>query len=145
MKDPCCEFTFPRKCVLSLLNHGRILLWLVKLLGRPMGYKFLCNRLESLWTITKGFKVIDLENGFFLDRFRSEDDVDCALTQGPWTVLGHYFIIQQWTLYLDSTSEKIDSMVAWIRLPSMPLHYYKKKKSIQNGGPIGGKSYSYLL
>ncbi|KDO69928.1 hypothetical protein CISIN_1g039478mg, partial [Citrus sinensis] len=100
----------------------------VKLLGRPMGYKFLCNRLESLWTITKGFKVIDLENGFFLDRFRSEDDVDCALTQGPWTVLGHYFIIQQWTLYLDSTSEKIDSMVAWIRLPSMPLHYYKKKK-----------------
>lgn len=117
----------------------------VKLLGRPMGYKFLCNRLESLWTITKGFKVIDLENGFFLDRFRSEDDVDCALTQGPWTVLGHYFIIQQWTLYLDSTSEKIDSMVAWIRLPSMPLHYYKKKKSIQNGGPIGGKSYSYLL
>lgn len=62
----------------------------VKLLGRLIGYKVLCNRLESLWSIKKGFKVIDLENGFFLDRFRSEGDVDYALTQGPWTVLGHY-------------------------------------------------------
>lgn len=111
----------------------------VKLLGRPIGYKFLCNRLESLWTITKGFKVIDLENGFFLDRFRLEDDVDCASTQGPWIVLGHYFIIQQWTPYLDSTSEKIDWMVAWIRLPSMPLHYYKKKKVFRMVGQLVGK------
>lgn len=67
----------------------------VKLLGRPICYKVLCNRLESLCSITKGFKVIDLENGFFLDRFRSEDDVDYVLTQGHWTVLGLYLMIQQ--------------------------------------------------
>ena len=34
----------------------------VKLLGRSIGYKVLCNRLEALWNMSHGFSVLDLEN-----------------------------------------------------------------------------------
>lgn len=54
----------------------------VKLLGRMIGYKALCSRLDFLWANTRGFSVIDLEKGYYLIRFRSEEDAHFALTQG---------------------------------------------------------------
>lgn len=42
-------------------------------------------------------------------------------------MLGHYLTIQAWSPHFDSANEKISSIVAWIRLPRMPLHYYHKK------------------
>ncbi|KDO38991.1 hypothetical protein CISIN_1g039962mg, partial [Citrus sinensis] len=57
-----------------------------KLLGRTIGYRALCNRLNDLRKMSQGFSVID----FFLVRFKTEGDAHYALTQGPWTILGHY-------------------------------------------------------
>ena len=59
----------------------------VKLLGRRIGYRALCNRLEALWNLTLGFNIIDLENDFYLVRFKKAGDVDYALTSGPWTII----------------------------------------------------------
>lgn len=69
----------------------------VKLLGRSIGYEALCNRLEALWGGSQGFSVIDLENNFYLVWFRNESDAHHTLTQGPWTILGHYLTVQQWS------------------------------------------------
>lgn len=99
---------------------------IVKLLGRTMGYRALCSRLESLRGMCKGFSVIDLENDFYLVRFKTETDAHHALTQGPWTILGHYLTVQPWHLRFESSTETIDSIIAWIRLLGMPFHYYHK-------------------
>ncbi|XP_024039221.1 uncharacterized protein LOC112097863 [Citrus clementina] len=109
----------------------------IKLLGRMIGYKVLCNRLESLWSGSQGFTVIDLENDFFLVKFKTEDDAQYALTQGPWSILGHYLTVQQWSPRFDCSTETIDSVVAWIRLPGMPLHYYHKRILRMLGQVIG--------
>lgn len=109
----------------------------IKLLGRSVGYKVLCNRLESLWNRSQGFSVIDLENDFFLVKFKTEEDAYYALTQGPWTILGHYLAVQQWSPSFDCSRETIDSIIAWIRLPGMPLHYYHKKILTMLGHVIG--------
>ncbi|KAH9685608.1 DUF4283 domain-containing protein [Citrus sinensis] len=109
----------------------------IKLLGRTIGYKVLCNRLESLWSGSQGFTVIDLENDFFLVKFKTEDDAQYALMQGPWSILGHYLTVQQWSPRFDCSTETIDSIVAWIRLPGMPLHYYHKRILRMLGQVIG--------
>lgn len=100
---------------------------IVKLLGRPIGYRALCNRLDTMCSMTHGFSVIDLENNYFLVRFKLTSDVDYVLTQGPWTVLGHYLVVQRWSPSFDCTMEEIDSAIVWIRLPGMALHYYHKR------------------
>ncbi|GAY64941.1 hypothetical protein CUMW_237410 [Citrus unshiu] len=48
-----------------------------KLLGRTIGYRALCNRLNDLRKMSQGFSVID----FFLVRFKTEGDAHYALTQ----------------------------------------------------------------
>ena len=52
----------------------------VKLLRRFIGYHALCNRLGVLWNSTSGFSAIDLENNYFLVRFKLEGDVDFSLS-----------------------------------------------------------------
>ena len=67
----------------------------IKLIGRSVGYKVLCNCMESLWSRSQGFSMIDLENNFFLVKFKTEEYAYYALTQGSWTILGHYLTVQQ--------------------------------------------------
>ncbi|XP_052289905.1 uncharacterized protein LOC127899817 [Citrus sinensis] len=104
-----------------------------KLLGRTIGYRALCNRLNDLWKMSQGFSVID----FFLFRFKTEGDAHYALTQGPWTILGHYLTVQQWNPHFNSSNDNIDNIVAWIRLLGMPLHYYHKR--VRMIGNVVGK------
>ncbi|XP_015380884.1 uncharacterized protein LOC107174472 [Citrus sinensis] len=109
----------------------------VKLLGRTLGYRALCNKLNEVWKTTQGFSVIDLENDFFLVKFKTEGDAHYALTQGPWTILGHYLTVQQWNPHFDDSSEDIENIVAWIRLPGMSLHYYHKRVLRMLGNVVG--------
>ncbi|GAY68969.1 hypothetical protein CUMW_268340 [Citrus unshiu] len=109
----------------------------VKLLGKSIGYRALCNRLGALWNSTTGFNVIDLENNYFLIRFKSNEDMEFVLTQGPWTLMGHYLIVQPWSPQFDSSKEECDSVIVWIRLPGMALHYYHKRILRMIGQVIG--------
>ncbi|KAH9722960.1 DUF4283 domain-containing protein [Citrus sinensis] len=93
----------------------------------PIGYRALCNQLDTMWSMTHGFSVIDLENNYFLVQFKLASDVHYVLTQRPWTVLGHYLVVQRWSPSFDCTKEEIDSAIVWIRLPGMALHYYHKR------------------
>ena len=66
----------------------------VKLLGRNIGYKVLCNRLKVMWHMIQDFSLIDLENNYFLVRLHSPEDAVYALTEGPWVIFGHYLTVQ---------------------------------------------------
>ncbi|KAH9727053.1 DUF4283 domain-containing protein [Citrus sinensis] len=74
----------------------------VKLLVRNISYKALCARLANMWKPSMGYSMIDLENNYFLVRFRNGGDALDALTRGPWIILGHYLTVQQWTPDFDS-------------------------------------------
>ncbi|KAH9698593.1 DUF4283 domain-containing protein [Citrus sinensis] len=108
----------------------------VKILGRNLGYRVLLTRLKSIWSATKGFTVVDLAQDYYLVRFSNERDVEYALTEGPWTVMGQYLIVQQWSPSFDVASNKIEKIVAWIRLAEMNIHFYHK--NIRRLGEIVG-------
>ncbi|XP_050217298.1 uncharacterized protein LOC126668126 [Mercurialis annua] len=110
---------------------------IVKLLGRSIGYRSLCNRLESMWNFTQGFDVIDLENDYFLVKLKSGGDVEAVLTGGPWVMLGHYLSVQSWSPKFDCRADRIQKIQAWIRLPGMPIHYYNKKVLRYIGQMVG--------
>ncbi|KAK9212363.1 hypothetical protein WN943_001745 [Citrus x changshan-huyou] len=74
------------------------------------------ERLKRIWSSTMGFSIIDLANDYYLVHYRNEKDVEYALTEGPWTVMGYYLTVQQWSSDFDIATNKIDRIVAWIRL-----------------------------
>ncbi|KAL9419862.1 hypothetical protein AB3S75_037595 [Citrus x aurantiifolia] len=108
----------------------------VKLLGKNIGYRVLYTRLKSRWKRNRELSVVDLENNFFLIRLQSYEDVEYALTEGPWVIMGHYLTVQPWSPQFDSKVNKLDTVNAWIRLPGMPMHLYDKRilKKVDNHG-----------
>ncbi|XP_024046752.1 uncharacterized protein LOC112101069 [Citrus clementina] len=109
----------------------------VKLLGRNIGYKVLCNRLKVMWHQIHDFSVIDFENNYFLIRLKSPEDAVYALTEGPWVIFGHYLTVQSWTPQFDSTTTDLDSAIVWIRLPGMAFHLYDKRILRKIGQLVG--------
>ncbi|XP_024041874.1 uncharacterized protein LOC127898858 [Citrus sinensis] len=109
----------------------------VKLLGRTIGYRALCARLNGMWKSAMGFSVIDLENNYYLVRFRSVGDAMDALTKGPWLVMGHYLTVQPWTPSFDFTNTALEQVTVWIRLPGLAVHLYDRKVLQKLGQLVG--------
>lgn len=109
----------------------------VKILGWNLGYRVLMARLKSIWSVTKGFSVVDLTHDYYLVRFTNAEAVEYVLIEGPWTVMGYYLVVQQWNSSFDVSTNRIDKIVAWIRLAKMNIHYYHKNIIRRLGGIVG--------
>ncbi|CAI9097596.1 OLC1v1034065C1 [Oldenlandia corymbosa var. corymbosa] len=84
------------------------------------------DRLDSLWPESEGQSIMYYDNRYFLVRFMRKEDATHALTRCPWVLLDSYLHIQPWECNFNAQANKIESMVVWIRLPGIPVDYYKK-------------------
>ncbi|KAA3458339.1 reverse transcriptase [Gossypium australe] len=110
---------------------------IIKLLGRSIGYAALSNRLNSLWNPSKPFHLMDIENGYYLVKLHSIHDYTKVLSQGPWLVYGQYLTVQPWTKEFRPSQPFPSIVMAWIRLPGLSGHLYKKEIIEEMGGLIG--------
>ena len=69
---------------------------ILKLMGRPLGYRALQIRLAGIWRPTGTTHLIDLGYGFFIMRFEVLKDYHHALMDGPWFVGEQYLHVQAW-------------------------------------------------
>ena len=67
-----------------------------------------------------------MDNGFFLIKLQDEEEVERALTEGPWTILGHYLTVNRWSPSFKATNSTITTVSAWIRFPNLPIQYYRE-------------------
>lgn len=68
---------------------------IVKLLGRSHTYNYLHDRLQQIWSLKGGWKLVDLVNDYFVVKFELEEDLEFVLTGGPWIIAGHYLVLQK--------------------------------------------------
>ncbi|KAJ4841014.1 hypothetical protein Tsubulata_034619, partial [Turnera subulata] len=120
------SYLTPEGPVVKISNRYRDMLhkrWentlIVKLWGRNIGYRTLCNRLPNLWQLKESVRVEDLENNFYFVRFQSRHDYMKALTDGPWIVLGHYLTVEPWRPQFNPITHKVTSIVAWVQIPNL--------------------------
>ncbi|KAE8733049.1 hypothetical protein F3Y22_tig00001644pilonHSYRG00459 [Hibiscus syriacus] len=100
---------------------------IVRLLGRTIGFKDLETRIQSLRHPQGRFKLVDLENNYFIVRFEYEEDYLKVLTEGRWTIYDSYLTVQQWSNSFSTTEKHPSHVVVWIRLPRLPNRYHTKK------------------
>ncbi|KAL4311775.1 hypothetical protein GQ457_01G012460 [Hibiscus cannabinus] len=109
----------------------------VKVLGRRIGYNTLHNRIYGIWKPSHPIKFIDIENDFFLVKFSDRSDYLKVLTEGPWTIFGHYLTVEQWSLDFQPSQASPSRLMAWIRLSGLPLTLYKRSFLETIGNQIG--------
>lgn len=97
---------------------------IVKLIDRAIGYNALYTRLLNLWQPRGDLHIIGLNNKFYMVKLDCEQDYMHALVEGPWSILGSYLYVQPWSPSFDADEDTIRSVMAWIRFPGLPIHYY---------------------
>ncbi|KAJ4841956.1 hypothetical protein Tsubulata_025676 [Turnera subulata] len=98
---------------------------IVKLWGRNIGFKALCNK--NLWKLKESVRVVDLEHNFYFVRFFNRQDYLHALTDGPWIVFGHCLIVEPWVPQFNPSQHKIKTVVAWVQIPELSCEYYDRR------------------
>ncbi|MBA0575982.1 hypothetical protein Golob_006873, partial [Gossypium lobatum] len=70
--------------VKQILYKEMDIIIVLKLLGRNISYYVLFNWISSLWKPIQPFQLMDIGNGYYLEKFQNTDDYGKVLTQGPW-------------------------------------------------------------
>ncbi|KAK9024447.1 hypothetical protein V6N11_004609 [Hibiscus sabdariffa] len=111
--------------VQTLAEKSLDLTVVIKLLGHRIGYSTLKNRIYDLSKPSQAVKLMDIENDYYLVSFRTRPDFLKALAREPRT--------PDFT-----TSQPFPSkVVAWIRLPNLPVTFYKQSLISAIGESIG--------
>ncbi|CAN1332712.1 hypothetical protein LINPERPRIM_LOCUS35828, partial [Linum perenne] len=110
----------------------------VRLLGKSIGYSYLCHRLRAMWKPTGNLHIVDLDKSCFLVKFSIEQDYFKALTGGgAWILLDHYLVVHQWDPSFRVSNDLPKRMVAWIRFPHLPIHLYHGQVLTALGNLVG--------
>ncbi|CAN1138731.1 hypothetical protein LINPERHAP2_LOCUS10865 [Linum perenne] len=108
----------------------------VKVLERSFSFLAMKRRLEYLWAKSGSIQVSDLSNNFFLVRFANQDDYSLAAFKGPWKIYDYYISVSQWSPSFDEEAP-IQTILTWVRLPKLPIHYFNELAVSRIGNYIG--------
>ncbi|XP_019160484.1 PREDICTED: uncharacterized protein LOC109157058 [Ipomoea nil] len=84
---------------------------IVKVWGKQVGYSFLMRKLCALWRSKGSFEMVAIDNGYFLVKFGSTDDINFAKYEGPWMILDHYLIVKEWEPNFDPMADKTQKVL----------------------------------
>ncbi|KAA8538418.1 hypothetical protein F0562_028037 [Nyssa sinensis] len=110
---------------------------IVKLLGKSIGYKMLCNRVRKLWDLQGDYEALDLGCGYFLFKFDSQTDCTRVVTGGPWVMMDHYLMVRHWEPNFRPSSAHVLKTAMWVRLPELPVEYYDERILMEIGRKLG--------
>ncbi|KAI9094816.1 hypothetical protein K1719_026622 [Acacia pycnantha] len=132
----CPKFCFEEKEKERLWKpFGRTLV--IKLSGRQPSYGFMVKKLRQLWERKGSIDLFYLQNDFYLVNFQREKDYMEALTGGPWVINDAYLNVARWKPDFSLKNERIETVVAWVRLPDFPAPLFDKKFLLNLGNVIG--------
>ncbi|KAK9088938.1 hypothetical protein Scep_028020 [Stephania cephalantha] len=94
---------------------------MVRLLGKTLSFQTMADRLRLLWKPVGRMRVTDAENGYFMVRFDLTNDCLKAFLDGPWIILGHYLLVQPYSLDFNAKEVKVSSVAAWIQFSGLPF------------------------
>ncbi|XP_025691962.1 uncharacterized protein [Arachis hypogaea] len=90
-----------------------------------------------MWGKQGSIEVIDLGNKFFIVKSFSQEDLDFALTGGPWKIFDHYLAIRFWKPNFNPIEATINSIATWVRLLGLAIEYYKEEMLKRIGSILG--------
>ncbi|XP_057447653.1 uncharacterized protein LOC130739394 [Lotus japonicus] len=69
-------------------------------------------------------EITDVHHGYFMVRFDVEADRERAVTGAPWLIYDHYLSVKPWTKDFVAADDRINTTMAWIRIPGLGMQFY---------------------
>lgn len=64
----------------------------IKLLGKNVGYNMMKKRLKKLWKLTRGFDIMDIDDGYYMLKSNLLADKKKIVLDGLWMLFDHYLV-----------------------------------------------------
>ncbi|XP_057418459.1 uncharacterized protein LOC130712657 [Lotus japonicus] len=82
-------------------------------------------------------EVIELDHDFYIIQFSNMADYAHIFNGGPWVIMGHYLIIQQWQPGFFPEEGVPGKVAVWVRIPKFPVEMYGKRFLWRIGNHLG--------
>jgi len=107
-------------------------------MGRRFVIKTVIDWVVSSWQPHLGYapEVVFLKGGWFAFNFKSEDHSKWVLTRN-WALCSAPLLLKPWHPLFDAGCERVDSVPLWVRLPGLPLQYWKEYHLREIGNLLG--------
>lgn len=99
----------------------------MKYLGKGIAFTLLQQKLIRMWNLRGNFELLDLGVNFYIARFELAKECMHALVGGPWKIFYNYLVPQRWKPNFDPEMEKLEKMAVCVRLPWLPVEYFKEE------------------
>ncbi|XP_031127518.1 uncharacterized protein LOC116029609 [Ipomoea triloba] len=113
---------------------------IIRVLGRTVNYTFLQQRLQRMWKPEGSFDLIAISHEYYIARFEALKDYEFAKFEGPWMILDHYLVVQEWKPNFTPWKNKTEKLLVWVRFPKLPIEYFEedflKKIGLSIGRPV---------
>ncbi|XP_019195841.1 PREDICTED: uncharacterized protein LOC109189684 [Ipomoea nil] len=110
---------------------------IIRVLGRTVDYSYLLQRLQHMWKPESTFELFALAHDYYIAKFQSLADYDSAKFGGPWIILGHYLVVQEWEPNFIPSKNKTKKLLVWVRFPELPIEYFDEEFLKKIGKTIG--------
>ncbi|XP_031111961.1 uncharacterized protein LOC116015934 [Ipomoea triloba] len=79
-----------------------------------------------MWKPEAVFDLIEFNHGYFIAKFESLRDYEFAKYEGPWKILDHYLVVQEWEPNFNTRNNKTTKLLVWVRFPSLQVEYFEE-------------------
>ncbi|WOK95461.1 hypothetical protein Cni_G04168 [Canna indica] len=130
--------------------------WHASLIGKFLGnltpLSVISRWAFNLWSSYGLVNMMDIEEGFFVFRFRSQDQATNVLSSGPWSCRGDVMHLVPWKPFFCPWMECFSYAPVWLRIHALPLELWNPVSPIVyenlpsvcfKCGIIGHKEISY--
>ncbi|XP_058758403.1 uncharacterized protein LOC131631649 [Vicia villosa] len=95
------------------------------------------NYMVKTWNFVKIPDLYYNEDGYFILRFHSHDDMDVVLMKGPYTLRNVPLLLQEWRPDFNLKRDMLRTLPIWVKLPQLPLYLWGAKSLSKIGSAIG--------
>ncbi|XP_052305936.1 uncharacterized protein LOC127904894 [Populus trichocarpa] len=92
---------------------------------------------HRIWNRFDLENVTSLANGFIMFRFKTEDDLQKVIENGPWMFGGKAIILQKWHSGFVFDMNKITKLPVWIRIYDLPFPLWTKEGLSEVASMVG--------
>ncbi|XP_019260707.1 PREDICTED: uncharacterized protein LOC109238677 [Nicotiana attenuata] len=107
--------------------------WINALIGYVLGgmpsFKEMLQFVYGVWQFVSTPRVFLHEDGYFIFKFESEDDMNLLLQNGPYTFNSRSMILKEWIPYFTMNKEPLRLVPLWVSFPKLPLQCWTEENS----------------
>lgn len=106
-------------------------------LGGDLSMTAVKQYMEKYWNFVRLPELYYNDEGYFILKFRTLDDMNLVMSKGPYTIYNMTMFLREWVTGFSLKDDMMRAVPIWVKLPQLPLHLWGSKSLGKIGSALG--------